>query len=426
MDNFFRFFRREAKTASGKNTTVSTGSFKSNIIYANTDESAMRIAAVYRAVNLISGAVATLTLQYKRRDRAKNYFKIYDNGYGARVNYLLSVRPNDRMNSFTMMKYLVAMMLLKGNAYIYPKRAVTGEVESLFLCSPGSVVYDVYSNTYTVSDLVNGISGTFPASEILHFKNMCMDGGYMGRSTVSYIKDTLSIATTANNETLKRFATGGRLKAILQNNTSVKGFGEYQDKELDKQGQDLQEDINKGEDILVVRGDGTLTPISMSSSDMQFLEMVKLNLRDIARAFNVPPSKLMDDTNANYKSVEMSNVGFYTEALQPIITEIEREFTAKMLSVNTYMDYKFSFNLSSLYALDVDSRGKANLSRLGTGQATVNDIRRENDKEPVEKGDEVYLSTNLAVLGSAKLSKEGSNTIQTSDVKKKEEEDDDE
>lgn len=248
----------------------------------------------------------------------------------------------------------------------------------------------------------------------------------MGRSTVSYIKDTLSIATTANNETLKRFATGGRLKAILQNNTSVKGFGEYQDKELDKQGQDLQEDINKGEDILVVRGDGTLTPISMSSSDMQFLEMVKLNLRDIARAFNVPPSKLMDDTNANYKSVEMSNVGFYTEALQPIITEIEREFTAKMLSVNTYMDYKFSFNLSSLYALDVDSRGKANLSRLGTGQATVNDIRRENDKEPVEKGDEVYLSTNLAVLGSAKLSKEGSNTIQTSDVKKKEEEDDDE
>ena len=94
----------------------------------------------------------------------------------------------------------------------------------------------------------------------------------------------------------------------------MKGFGEYQDKELDKQGQDLQEDINKGEDILVVRGDGTLTPISMSSSDMQFLEMVKLNLRDIARAFNVPPSKLMDDTNANYNRDEMSNVGIYTEA----------------------------------------------------------------------------------------------------------------
>ena len=77
MDNFFRFFKRETKTASGKNTMVSTGNFKSNIIYANTDESAMRIAAVYRAVNLISGAVATLTLQYKRRDRAKNYFRFF-------------------------------------------------------------------------------------------------------------------------------------------------------------------------------------------------------------------------------------------------------------------------------------------------------------------------------------------------------------
>lgn len=411
IGEFMQLFRREGKgipvapvTGEKTDTPVTGGSYTENVVYANTDEKAMRIAAVYRAVNLISSSAAVLTLRYKRKDRAKDYYKIYDSGEGRKLNYLLGVKPNERMNSYTLMKYLVAMMLLKGNAYLYPMRDALGSIQAMYLCSPGSVVYDVYSNTYMINDPINRIYKTVRAEEILHFKNMCMDGGYMGRSTIAYVRDTLSISSTADRETLKRFATGGRFKAILQNNVSVKGFGEYQDKELGKQGQDLQDDINRGEDILVVRGDGTLTPISMSTADMQFLEMVKFNLRDIARAFNVPPSKLMDDSNANYKSAEMSNVAFYSEALQPIITEIEREFAAKMLDYTTYMDYKYTFDLSALYALDVNSKGKADQSRLGTGQATVNDIRRENDQAPVEQGDDVYLSTNLAKLGSEKLS----------------------
>jgi NOL1/NOP2/fmu family ribosome biogenesis protein len=37
---------------------------------------------------------------------------------------------------------------------------------------------------------------------------------------------------------------------------------------------------------------------------------------------------------------------------------------------------------------------------------SVNDLRRERDVEPVEKGDDVYLSVNLAPIGSAKLNGE--------------------
>ena len=116
----------------------------------------------------------------------------------------------------------------------------------------------------------------------------------------------------------------------------------------------------------------------------------------------------MDDSNANYKSVEMSNVAFYVEALQPIITEIEREFSAKLLDENTYTDYKYTFDLSALYALDVDSKSRWQKTRLETGQATVNDIRRDDDRPPVDKGDDVYISTNLAILGSPKMSGETS------------------
>lgn len=444
MDNFFRFFKRESgplpsfidsnPTVSGDNveelpekdekTKPSGGDYHENISYVNSPWAALNIAAVYRAVNLLSGSAATLTLQYKRKDRAKGYFKLNETKEGRKINYLLGARPNDRMNSYELIKYTVAQILLQGNAFIYPVRNSFHEIVSFILCSPGAVTYDVYANQYTINDVTNGINATVGPKDILHFKNMCLDGGYWGMSTISYAKQCLSITATSDNETLKRFATGGRFKVILQDNTTVQGYGKYQDEQLKNMGMDIQETLNIGRDVLTVFGDGKLTPISMSSADMQFLESRRFNIREIARFFNIPPSKLMDDSNANYKSVEMSNVAFYVEALQPIITEIEREFSAKMLDENTYLDYKYTFNLSALYALDVDSKSKWQKTRLETGQATVNDLRRDDDRPPVDKGDDVYISTNLAVLGSPKMSGETSGSNMETNDKIKEGEDD--
>ena len=331
-----RILRREAVVAEPKQQAAVGADYKQNVVWANTPTKAMKIAAVFRAVNLISSGLATLKLEYKRKDRYKGYFKPDDSIGGKRLNYLLSVKPNSRMNASVFLKNLVSQILLQGNAYVVPVRNIYNDVEALYLLKPGSVAHDVWSNTYMVSDDVNGISGVFRADEVLHFKNVSNDGGYTGISTISYAALTLGIAATSDNETLKRFATGGRFKAILKNNTSVKGFGEYQDEQLKAHGEDLQDAINRGDDILAVKGDVDVSPLSMSSADMQFLESRKFTIREIARFFNVPPSKLMDDSNSNYKSVEVSNIAFYTEALQPIVTEIEREFSAKLLNEYNY------------------------------------------------------------------------------------------
>ena len=401
-----RFFKREAAEAEPKQQAAVGADYKQNVVWANTPTRAMKIAAVFRAVNIISSGLATLKIEYKRKDRAKGYFKLDNGKAGSKLNYLLSVRPNSRLNAYEFKKNLVSQILLQGNAYVLPVKNLLNEVEALYLLTPGSVAHDVYSNTYQIADPVNMISTVVSADEILHFKNVSSDGGYTGLSTVSYAALTLGIAATSDNETLKRFATGGRFKAILKNNTSTKGWGEYQDEQLKAHGEDLQEAISRGDDILAVKGDVEVSPLSMSSADMQFLESRKFTIREIARFFNVPPSKLMDDTNSNYKTAELSNVDFYSEALKPLVEAIISEFSAKLLNEWNFQEYKFRFDLSSIYTLDLDSKAKWDKSRLENGVASVNDLRRESDIEPIEKGDDVYLSVNFAPLGSAKLSGE--------------------
>lgn len=399
----FHLFRREAENQA-KDSKAPAADYRKQISYAGTPPTALKIAAVYRAVNLISNAIGVLPMHYKRYNAALKYFKTdYDTVLGSRLNYLLSVKPNDRLTAFQFWKQVVCQMLLYGNAYIYPRLNIYGEPVEFILCTAGSVVYNALANTYYVNDMYNGISQECRADEILHIRNMNLNG-YEGVSTITYAANVLGIAATGDEETLRRFATGGRFKAILSNITSVMGFGKYQDKQLDGKAKELSETLQSGQDIMGLPGDVKVTPFSMTSADMQFLDSRKFTVREIARFFNIPAAKLMDDSNTVYGSAEAANLAFYSEALQPIIEDIEDEFRAKLLGEWRYQNYKFCFDISSLFALDRKSQAEWNKSRIETGLVSVNDLRREMDAPPVTDGDDVFLSVNLAPLGSEKLS----------------------
>lgn len=404
----FRLFSRES-TAEKSGTPITSGRYGDNAVNVTNETLAMKLSAVYRAVSIISNSIASMKIQYKRYSNVFGYYTLDLSGNDGRLmNYTLSYQANRRQNAFQFWRQVVCHILLLGNAYIYPRKNRYGIPEELILCT-GSVAYDNITNTYTIEDIYNGISGTFPASDIIHLKNLHTSGN-VGISTIAYAAKVLSINATSDEETLRRFATGGRFKAFLSNDNSIKGWGKYQDTEVKSAAELLSQALRGGDDIVSVPGDTKVTPISMSSADMQFLDSRKFTIREIARFFNVPASKLMDDSNTVYGTTEANNVAFYSEALQPFITDIEQELTNKLIGFENFLQYKFSFDLTTLFVLDRKGLAEWNKSRLETGQASVNDLRRENDVKPIDKGDDVYVSVNFAPVGSAKLNGEPSNT----------------
>lgn len=394
-------------TFSRENKSKNNGArYSDRAQYVNTPLDAMKLAAVYRAVSLISDSIGTLPLIYKRRDRTGNYFKPYTTAGGAALYNILTVRPNRRQTAFVLFKNIVIQVLLQGNAYAYLRRDSYGYPMELILLSPWSCSFDLWNNIYYVEDSINGVRGIFSSEEILHFKNVSLDGGYTGVSTITFAAQTLGIAATASKETLTRFATGGKIKGIYHNDYSLKGWGDYQDDQIEANANKIQSDLDSGQDIIAVKGDGKLDQLSLSSVDMQFLENIKFTVTEIARFFNVPKSKLFDDSNANYKSSEMATVEFYTDCLSPILAMIENEFNAKLIPIGSQADYKFKFDLSKLYTTDLTTKANWQTKQLSNGLQTVNDLRRSEDLPPVDGGDEVFISCNVAPITSAKISGE--------------------
>lgn len=393
LENIKNIFRRSnAGTASTPNATPRTGAVSLLPVNGN----ALNVATVYRCVNLLADAVANLPLKYMRKKG-----DIFVEDRASRLHYLLNVQPCSYMSAVDFWRQVVQYLLLNGNAYIVPiYDYVTMDVARLALVDPTCVAHDSINDRYTICDVNAGVTGTYDEEEVIHIKNYTRDGKN-GLSTLAFARTTLDIAITGDQETLSRFANGGNVRGFVGNDNSVRGFGEYQDNELQKTADDLDARFRNGERIVSLPGQVQFSPISLSSTDMQFLESRKFTVRDICRFFGVHPSFVFDDTSNNYKSAEMANVAFLSNTLNPILRKIETELHRKLVAPSLCCKRQFVFDRDGLYACDLDSKVKYIAQTIATGVYTVNDWRLKENQAPVDGGDTVLVSANLKSLTDA-------------------------
>ena len=389
-----QFFKRSTDEAVATDVTPTagprTGDYTQFFSFFGSGNTALSVGTVYRCVQLLSDSVANLPLMYIRlKDN------IYVEDKSSRLHYLLTVQPDYSKSAFDFWKETVENVLLDGNAYIVPVYNVaTMEVDRLVLCARNTVTHDVYNDTYMICDTVNGITGVYDEANIIHIKGHTKDGKH-GVSVLEYARQAIDIAITGDRETLKRFANGGNVRGIVSNDKTTTGFGEYQDKELEKTAEDIDSRFQAGERIVSLPGQVDFKQISLSSTDMQFLESRKFTVRDICRFFGVHPSFVFDDTSNNYKSAEMANVAFLSNTLNPLLRNIENELLRKLIAPSLCYKRKFEFDRRGLYASDLDSKVKYQTATIAAGIYTVNDWRQMENRPPIDGGDKVLVSANL-------------------------------
>lgn len=386
--NIRRFFRSEKKGNDvPKNTTHHRGGIS---LLGYGDPRAMSIATVYRCIKLLSESVANLPIQYQKRNG-----DIFVDAKDARLDYLMNVQPDYNLNAFDFWRQVGQEMIADGNAYIVPVYNVASMgLDRLALCKRGTVSHDTVNDYYDIADVENGIYGRYAENEIIHIKGLTLRDSKRGVSVLTYASQTMNIASTGDYETLNRFANGGNVRGIISNDRSVRGFGEYQDKELAKTAVDIDARFQGGERIVSLPGQVDFSPISLSSTDMQFLESRKFTVLEICRFFSVPPSFVYADTSNNYKSVEQADVDFLSHTLNPMLRNIEVELRRKLVSPELSYKYRFQFDRSQLFASDLNGMMNYRSKFLQIG-ATLNEVRKQVNLPPVDGGDTALISANL-------------------------------
>ena len=364
-------------------------------VYDLSVDASMKVSAVYSAVKLISEGVARLTLTLQR------YSVVhvgYRDDFNSQLYKVLRTQPNADMSAFDLWRAVVQSMLMHGNAYILPKRNSVGEVTALELLPADTVRYDSKAKIYHVTDAVKGAVYSVRPANIIHLRNIGIDGGYTGLSTIQQAAQALGIMRMADNNTVATLSNGGRMKGILTGSSGVNLLGDANMRQLTEVSDKVERDIAGGKTVIPVPGDMKFQTIALSPADAKVLESKQFTIRDIARYFRVHPGLLYEESNNTYKAAEVPNVMFLTQTLEPLLTQIENELLIKLVPQELWGRRRIRFDREALYTTDLQTEAQYFEKMLQTGIYTVNELRVKKGQPPVEGGDIPLVSANLKGL----------------------------
>ncbi len=343
------------------------------------NSTAMAISAVYRAVELISDSVAVLPiLVTSKTDKRQNIA-------AHPIQRALDAMPYTR---YTLVKMIVADVLLHGNGYVYIERDGKGTVAALRYFQPSDVQVEVNEKTAAVYYRIPKV-GTkrIEACNVLHFKKHTLDG-INGKSVISYANRSIGLANDTENAAKTWFSSGCNLSGILQ----VQGvLSEQQKTDIKNSWRQTYGQGGSG-GLAVLQGNMSYSPVQVNAADSQLIESRNFNVQDIARFFGISPVLLGDLSHTSYNTIEATMQAFVLQTLQPYITKLEQELTAKLLKPSERDS--ITVNLDEQAIMRADKAATANYynSLIGSGVLSVNEVRAELGYTPIDGGDKHIIA----------------------------------
>lgn len=394
--NFRNIFRnKEIKRSADVNIRyVGNKTNKYTAVYD--EEKALTNSVIYRGVSILTDSVASIPLSIYRKDK-KGFWKQDEKNTLYNV---LTRNANERQTIYELLEGIVFQMVMYGNSYILIKRNAASDVKELVLLYPHSVYHNVISNTYTITDTYNKVSGLFNSNQIIHLRHKSLEN-IVGKSVVDYCAKTLGLASACDSESLSTLSNGNKMKGIISSESSVIGFGDAQDNQLIDIQTNIQNEIDSGKDIMTLPSGVKFQSMSLSAKDSLLLDNKQYSLSDLARFMGVSLSKLGISLGSNYQAAQQDQLNFYIDTLNPILKKIEAAFNSKLIPDSVANRYKIEFDRTSLaYFNDIMKNYK---SMLELGILSVNDVRRTFNQAEVDGGDEILVSTNLQSIQNYKV-----------------------
>lgn len=363
-----------------------------------TEESALSVSAVYRAVSLISGTVGTLPLRTLREPAP---------GQRERVaSWLDNPGGPDGPTPFEWTRLVLVHLLLHGNAFLVHVRGGAGQMIALVPVHPLSVTVDVATywpeSTRPVAGgklfrvmLADGSIEMHDASTLTHIPALETDG-IRGLSPITVARNGFGTAIAGDRAAARMFDQG----ALLSGMVSAEGD------DVDEDEEDQVRDIIERKVIGWENASGVrfinrrlkFTPWTMSAADAQFIESRAFQIEEIARWFGVPPHLLMQTEKQTSwgTGVAESNRGMGRTVLAPWAALIEQRLS-RLLRGDRFVEFDFAGLERPTPEQEIALLG----DQIDAGLMTVNEARAIRNLPPVPGGDVLRVKGQPLALPAA-------------------------
>lgn len=369
---------------------ISMGGGKSRSGINVTPDEAMKTGAVYACVRVLAEDVAKLPLILHRRIKSGGKERATDH----HLYWLLHDEPNGFQTSFECREMMQGHLGLRGNAYAFVNR-VGREVREILPIHPDRVKPTLGPDWEPAYDIRMGAgpeTTRFSQSEILHLHGLSSDG-LVGLSPVAMAREAIGLAGAAERHGALYFGNGGKPGVIITHPPDI------EDDHLVKIQGRIEESVSGDNVFRALMLDDTMKveQLSLNHADAQFLESRKFQVPEIARFFRMPLHKIQDMSASTNNNIEHQAIEYLTDTLQPWLVRWEQRLSKTLLTKEERRQgLFFEFNADGILRGDTKTRYAANAQAISSGWKSRNEVRVQENMNPVDGLDEFLEPLNMA------------------------------
>lgn len=337
-----------------------------------TPDTAMQVATVWAATRYLSQTVGNLTWRVKRYTTSGGT----ENSPRHPVDWLIWRRPNPDWSSFQFRETLTHWAIRHGNGYAEIERNDFGIPIALWPMHPDSVqamrrqtppyeLYYEFSNGETRVEL--------PARDVFHVRGY--GDNEVGLSVIQLAAESIGWQKAVQLFGAAFFGNGMQPSGVVINKKGITPEG------LEAQKAAWEEE-HKGPrnkmKTFFLDNDAEYKAITSTARDAQLVEIDKHLVVEICRWIGVPPSKVMDLTQAHYNNIEHESISVVVDSVKPWVTRFEDEADAKLFGPANRNGFWTEMDLRDLLRGDMKATMEYRRGMVQVGALSPNEIREED------------------------------------------------
>lgn len=317
-----------------------------------TDDLALSLDAVYRAVQVLQTAAGQLTIDvWRGPDRIDPPTWV--------------ANPDPWTTPAAWLQETVGSLALRGNAYWRVNRGPDDQIRSLTILDPIDVTVTATPagiRTYHVG------RDTLTSRDLMHLQLLRRPGhrNLYGLGPIQAARATIADAASMREYASTWTSPGTVPNGILSTDQDINA----------DQAQAVKDrwlaDVSRDEPMVLGRGI-TYEALSLKPEELQWLDAQKLSVLSIARIFGIPARLMLaspDGSSSTYANLQQEDLAFLRWTLMTYLGEIEHAITWLLPRSNTAR-----FNVDGLLRSDTLTRYQAHQIGIQAGFLTITEVR---------------------------------------------------